>query len=255
MTRHLRFNTHIGREKPYTIDNREAECPFCDRSRLAGILDDQGDILYLVNKYPVLEDTFQTVIIETAHCESELSTYPREHLHRVMRFGVAKWLEMARDPRFASAVFYKNHGPHSGGSLRHPHMQIVGLHQVDYRQNVLAQDFEGLAIAPGDGVEFNLSTHPRVGFTEFNVILRDPAEIDRMADYVQVAAHYTLNGFNQYCSSYNLFFYELEGAIAAKLIPRFVMGPLYVGFSIPQVTNRLEEIVEAVRDRYRDDLP
>lgn len=250
MRKHLRFNTHVGRNKPFTIDNRETACPFCDPEQLCDILDRQGPIILLKNKFPVLEDTFQTVIIETDRCDAELSTYGPEHLHQVLRFGVNKWQEMIRSGDFASVVFYKNHGPHSGGSLRHPHMQIVGLHEVDYRQNIDDGDFEGLVIHRDPGVEFNLSTHPRMGFTEFNVVLQDMERLDRMADYLQVAAHYALHHFNQHCSSYNLFFYEREDGIAAKLIPRFVVGPLYVGFSIPQVTNRLDEIVATVREHY-----
>ncbi len=250
MREHLRFNMQIGKDKPFTIGNHKVECPFCDRSRLVDILEDRHPILYLKNKFPVLEDTYQTVLIETDTCETELSVYPREHLHAVVGFGVAKWLEMARSGEFASVVFYKNHGPNSGGSLRHPHMQIVGLNRVDYRNNVRDQDFQGLVIAAEDGVEFNLSTHPRMGFTEFNVLLRDLSRIDRMAEYIQVAAHYALHHFHATCTSYNLFFYEWGGGIAAKLIPRFIVGPLFVGFSIPQVTNRLDEIRETLQERY-----
>jgi galactose-1-phosphate uridylyltransferase len=252
MRKHLRFNTHVGRDKPFTIDNRETDCPFCDRSQLAEILDEHGPIIYLKNKYPVLEDTFQTVIIETDRCEAEFSVYPEEHLHALLRFGVEKWQAMIASGEFASVVFYKNHGPHSGGSLRHPHMQIVGLHEVDYRQNVIDTDFQGLVIDEKPGVQFNLSTQPRMGFTEFNVLLQDMARIDLMADYLQVATHYALHHFNAHCRSYNMFFYERPDGIAAKVIPRFVVGPLYVGFSIPQVTNRLEEILETVRRNYFD---
>lgn len=250
MSEPLRFNTHIGKDKPFTIDKHDTACPFCDRSQWAEILEERPPIAYLKNKFPVLEDTYQTVIIETDACDAELSTYGPEHLHAVMRFGVEKWLEMAHSGEFASVLFYKNHGPHSGGSLRHPHMQIVGLEQVDYRSNIRERDFEGLAIAAEEGVTFNLSTHPRMGFTEFNVVLRDLDRLDRMADYVQVAAHYALHHFHAQASSYNLFFYETNGAIAAKLIPRFIVGPLFVGFSIPQVSNRLDEIVQAVQERY-----
>ena len=252
MRKHLRFNTHVGKDKPFTIDNQGDACPFCDRGQLSEILDEQGPIIFLKNKYPVLENTFQTVIIETDQCDAEFSTYAPEHLHQLMRFSVEKWQEMVESGEFASVVFYKNHGPHSGGSLRHPHMQIVGLHEIDYRQNVIPSDFTGLLLAEEPGVEFNLSTQPRMGFTELNVVLRDRDRVDRMADYLQVAAHYALNHFNAHCRSYNMFFYELEGAIAAKVIPRFVVGPLFVGFSIPQVTNRLDEIADTVRRTYFD---
>lgn len=250
MRKHLRFNTHIGKDKPYTIGNQGDPCPFCDRSQLAEILDERHPIIFLKNKYPVLENTFQTVIIETDQCDAEFSTYPPEHLHTLMRFGVEKWQELIASGEFTSVVFYKNHGPHSGGSLRHPHMQIVGLQAIDYRENIVETDFQGIVLDAEPGVEFNLSTHPRMGFTEFNVVLRDRDRLDRMADYLQVATHYVLHRFHAQCSSYNMFFYEYAGGIAAKVIPRFVVGPLFVGFSIPQVTNRLEEIADTVWREY-----
>lgn len=250
MEKHLRFNMHVGRDKPYTIDDGSVDCPFCDRGQLSGILDEEGPIILLKNKFPVLEDTYQTVLIETDQCQSELSLYPKDHLYTLMHFAVDRWQRMIHSGEFASVLFYKNHGPYSGGSIRHPHMQIVGLQKVDYRPNVQESDFQGLIIAQEPGVEFNLSTQPRVGFTEFNVILTDMSRLPRLADYVQVAAHYVLHHFNTNAQSYNLFLYEFGDGIAAKLIPRFIVGPLYVGFSIPQVSNRLEEIVTRVREQY-----
>lgn len=182
-------------------------------------------IILLKNKYPVLEDTLQTVLIESDECDAELSTYSKEHLYKVIRFGVKHWLEMEQSGEFTSVLFYKNHGALSGGSLAHPHMQIVGLTQVDYREHVKKEHFEGITIDAQPGVQFNISTKPRVGFFKFNVILSEMNEIDRMADDIQAAAHYVLNHFNQNCHSYNLFFYPLGNDIAVKIIPRFPTSP------------------------------
>ncbi len=62
---HLYFNSDIGSHKPENIIHTEVECPFCDRDRLEGIIAQQGQILLIKNKYPVLQDAFQTVLIET----------------------------------------------------------------------------------------------------------------------------------------------------------------------------------------------
>lgn len=250
MTRHLRYNAQIGRHKPENIVNRQAACPFCERDQLVDILDEAPPLILLKNKYPVLEDAYQTVVIETAECASELSEYDPEHLHRVIRFGVEHWQRLIASGEFESVVFFKNHGPHSGGTLRHPHSQIVGLHHLDYRASVEPHHFAGVVIDRQDGIEFNVSTLPRMGFTEFNVVLTDWGRLDQLADYVRMAAHYTLNHFHARCNSYNLFFYEHGAGVAAKLIPRFVVSPLFVGFSIPQVTDRVEEIARAVRRDY-----
>ena len=47
----LNFNVNIGRKKPENIINTDAACPFCDRSQLTNIIDSQGDILLIENKY------------------------------------------------------------------------------------------------------------------------------------------------------------------------------------------------------------
>ena len=44
---------------------------------------------------------------------------------------------------FKSVLHFKNHGPMSGGSIRHPHSQIIGLRDYDYREDVMSQHFEG----------------------------------------------------------------------------------------------------------------
>lgn len=245
---HLQFLANVGKQKPRTLANRSVSCPFCDRQSLTGILDEEGPIILLKNKYPVLEGAFQTVLIETDECDSELSVYPKEHLYRLIRFGVKHWLDMEKSGGFTSVVFFKNHGPLSGGTIAHPHMQIVGLDQIDYRLAVYADYFEGICIENGETVELNLSTKPRIGFYEWNVVLGDLDHIDRMADYIQIVTHYILNHFRT--NSYNLFFYHLNEKIICKVVPRFATSPYFVGYSIPQVGNNLNEIIEDMRKKY-----
>ena len=76
MNKPLRFNIELGRTKPVNIRNEQVRCPFCDRSKLTDILDTSGHIIWLMNKYPVLEKTWPTVIIETETDEGEFSTLP-----------------------------------------------------------------------------------------------------------------------------------------------------------------------------------
>lgn len=249
---HLVFNVTIGKQKPENIINRTAYCPFCHREALEDIIEQRGPIWLIKNKYPVLEATLQTVLIETEDCNSELSLYPKDHLYSVIRFGVEKWLEMTASGQFASVLFYKNHGPCSGGTIRHPHMQIVGLENVNYLEHVQAEHFIGQLIDTCKSVEFNLSTQPRVGFFEFNVLLGDLADLDCMADYIQIAAHYILHSFHRACKSYNLFFYHYAGKIIVKIIPRFVSSPLFIGYSIPQIANeeRAKEVITQIKEHY-----
>lgn len=247
---HLCFDSYIGSQKPESIINTDAQCPFCDRSNLENIIEQRGQMILVKNKYPVLKDAFQTVLIETDECQSELSMYKKEHLYALIRFGIEKWLEMEKSGEYKSVLFYKNHGPLSGGTIRHPHMQIVGLKQLDYQKRLKAEYFEGIRIHSAFGVELNISTKPKVGFFEFNIILDDLTHIEQMADYIQIMAHYSLNHFHKKCSSYNLFFYRVDNKIITKVIPRFVTSPLFIGYSIPQVSNRTEEVINEIQAIY-----
>lgn len=246
----LYFDARLGDQKIKNLMDKEYQCPFCSRDNLEEILAERGSIILVKNKYPVLKDTFQTVLIETDDCKSELSLYPKEHLYEVIRFGVQKWLEFIECGLYKSVIFFKNHGPYSGGTVSHPHMQIIGLNNIDYHENISAEDFYGEIINKQSGVEFNLSTQPRIGFFEFNVILSDRDQIDRMADYIQTCTHYLLNRFNKFCSSYNLFFYLVKGKIMVKIIPRFITSPLYIGYSIPQVSSKSENVVKDIQKKY-----
>jgi len=246
----LEFNTYLGQQKPESIVNKNTRCPFCDRENLQDILAEKGPILLIKNKYPVLQDTFQTVLIETESCQGDLSNYPKDHLYDVISFGVEKWLEMERSKEFKSVIFFKNHGPKSGGSIFHPHMQIVGLKKIDYRDTLKKEQFEGLVISRKNQVELNISTVPRVGFFEFNIVLADLKNIKQMADFIQITVDYVLHHFSKNCDSYNLFFYQFDNRIIAKIMPRFITSPIYIGYAIPQVSNRIEEIITEFQTLY-----
>ncbi|SCV17778.1 Protein of unknown function [Bacillus cereus] len=91
-------------------------------------------------------------------------------------------------------------------------------------------------------IELNISDRPIIGFTEFNIIIEDVECIDELANYIQQTVRYILTDFHKGCSSYNLFFYYLDGKIICKVVPRFVVSPLYVGYKIPQVSTKLEDV-------------
>ncbi|WP_017755232.1 DUF4931 domain-containing protein [Calidifontibacillus oryziterrae] len=250
MSKHLVFNSKIGSQKPNSLLNSDADCPFCDRDNLTDLLETEGSIIWLKNKYPTLEDTYQTVIIETDECHSELSEYNKDHLYRVISFGLKHWKNLIHSKRYESVLLFKNHGPYSGGSLRHPHMQIVGLEKMNYLKSMSDEHFNGIQIEHKNGIEYNISKYPRMGFFEFNVIMENHDNIESFADNIQISAHYILNHFNKNCNSYNLFFYELGEKIAVKIMPRFSTSPLFVGYSIPQVSNRIEDVVKKIKTIY-----
>jgi ATP adenylyltransferase/5',5'''-P-1,P-4-tetraphosphate phosphorylase II len=247
---HLLFNTSIGVKKPESIRNKQQACPFCERDQLTDLIEVDGPIILLKNKYPVLENAYQTVLIETDDCQGELSTYSKSHLHRLLSFGIRHWLEMEKSGKWNSVIFFKNYGPLSGGTIAHPHMQIVGLNDIDYREKVDQNAFEGIVIEAKEGVQLSLSTKPRVGFYEFNVEMPNSGYVELFGDYVQTAVHYILNNFPFKAASYNVFFHHIHKKIVAKIVPRFVTTPLYIGYGIPQVPNNLDWMAEQVKKMY-----
>ncbi|MGV3466851.1 MAG: DUF4931 domain-containing protein [Heyndrickxia sp.] len=244
----LYFTSQIGKQKPVTLTKKTTSCPFCNVEELENIIDREDSIIFLKNKYPTLQNTLQTVLIETDECNGELSEYPRDHLHKVMRFAVRHWLALENTGEYASVIFYKNHGSLSGGTIRHPHMQIVGLKDVDYKDNIKQDNFKGVTIYRDKSVDFNISTKPIMGFREMNVNLYDGKEIDRMADFIQASVQYILHHAPYRCESYNLFFYHVENMFSCKIVPRFAVSPLFVGYVIPQVSDDLEIVAKQVRE-------
>lgn len=253
MHTYLKFQTNIAREKPSTLLNRETNCPFCDRETIfkeGVIISQQAPFLLIENKFQTLERAYQMVLIETETCEGDLSTYGKEHLHSLFDFAIHNWLAIEMSGKYRSVIFFKNHGIHSGGSIYHAHMQIVGLYDVDYRAHLLPEHFQGIVIDRSPGVEFNLSTRPRGGFTEFNVVLSDLKSLYKMGDYVQIAVHFLLNHMNKRYKSYNIFFYEYQGHIIAKIVLRAPGSPYLMGYSILQIPNNLDDTVQRVQSLY-----
>jgi len=246
----LIFDSSIGGTKPENIVNTNVSCPFCAREQLTDIIASDGPILLLKNKYPVLVNTLQTVLVESYECDTELSLYSKEHLYKVIDFGMKTWQKMIESKEFSSVIFYKNHGPYSGGTIRHPHMQIVGLREIDYTKNITIDSLKGIVIHRKVGVELNLATEPANGFFEFNIGLQSIAYQNDMADYIQIITHYLLTYFHKNCKSYNLFFYQINGQIFAKIMPRFVTSPLFIGYSIPQVSSRAMDVVKEIQSIY-----
>ncbi|MFH0345254.1 DUF4931 domain-containing protein [Bacillus vallismortis] len=249
----LYFSSYISSQKPETIVNKQNACPFCDRDNLSGILETDGDMIWLENKYPTIQDTYQTLIVETGQCDEDITTYSNKKMRRLIRFSLEKLIHMEKDPQYKSVILYKNHGPLSGGSIKHAHMQIVGLKHADYMESLSYENFLGIKVAENPNqAEFNLSGDPIMGFTEMNVIISDSLEhTDLMADYIQTAVTYLTQDFSYKCTSYNLFFYHTNHHIICKIVPRFVVSPFFVGYKIPQVSvdERLHEIKEELQKK------
>lgn len=247
-------------------DNRRpgTSCPFCDVDGLTGIIRRNGDLIWLENKFKTLRGTRQTVLIESADHNADIPTYTVAEFRRILRFALECWQEMIDGGAFRSVLMYRNHGPLSGGSLVHPHMQIVGLEQADGYAALGPQNFEGIDVWGRGRVAVNISTEPIMGFFEVNVSVpqgiaasadgRDRADTDRFADAIQGTVRYILEEHHGgRADSYNLFFYHLNGRTVAKVLPRWVVSPYFVGYRLAQVNAETTLDTDAVRLRARLD--
>lgn len=250
--KYLLFLNHINKDKPNEFANINIrECPFCNRDKLKDIIDKNGPFILLKNKYPTLKDTYQLVLIETYTCKGNLSEYSDEYIKDLIRFGVYHWLKLEKTRNYKSVVFYKNHGPHSGGSLKHPHMQIVGLKNIDYRDNLKDYYFEGIELYKSENCRMNLSNKPISSFSEFNIIIGDDLSgIDELSICLKKTAHYILNNYFATCDSFNIFFYHWKNDVVCKITPRFATSPLLLGYEIKQIPSSIEVIANELRKLY-----
>ena len=246
----VEFNTDIGRTKPENFVHVETACPFCDVANLTGIIDTDGDIIFLRNKYNVITGADQFVLIEGRDCDSDMPDYPKEKMRRIIKMGVRQWENLLASGKYAEVLFFKNYGRMSGGTIRHPHMQLVGFPRLKSELLFDEAELRGIIIATRDGVEFNISNCPRVGFGELNIVVEAGGSLDALADFIQVAVHYVTKFFSKYGTSYNIFFYRRAGKIFAKVMPRYATSPYFIGYNIHFLPNNISRLAEDIRNLY-----
>ncbi|MDR0922204.1 MAG: DUF4931 domain-containing protein [Lactobacillales bacterium] len=235
----LIFSKQIAKDKPTDMQGGTKDCPFCDYQETYNILKTQGELIWTKNKYPTLEDTFQTLIIETKEHEKNISSYSYAHNREMLKFAVDCWQEMKASGKYRSVLLFKNHGALSGGSLKHAHMQIVGLDKLDGYEKVSWENMQGMPVAQKGMVEVNFSLHPVCGFVETNVLIpilkMNTEEFNSFADCIKEVVTYHLENNMK---SFNLFFYELNEHIICKFVPRYPAPPYYIGYQMPQVLDK-----------------
>lgn len=234
LSKPLIFSATADRGKPTHMNENNNGCPFCNYSEEENILKKEGEFTWIKNKFRTLENTFQTIIIEGENHNGELSKYSKEYFRSLMTFAFNCWDEMKNDKNYQSVLFYKNHGPLSGGTLIHPHMQIVGLKEQDGESKLDWRHLDGVPVFSNDYVTITFSTFPVMGFLEINIkaMVNQAESVDHLADTIQSAVRYLMR--DERCNSYNLFFYEKEGRIIAKVTPRYITSPYYVGYRLSQ---------------------
>ncbi len=238
MSRSLAFDSELASGKPRSA--RHDPCPFCAREQLTDILAEEDDRIWLKNKYPVLRDTEMTVVVETAAHEGDITNYTPAAWQRILAFAWDKWQRMSAQGRFRSVILYRNFGPVSGGSIRHPHMQIIGLKAIDYMQAVRPSQLDGAVLWEDGDVRVTLSDDPVGGFHEFNFRLEKERSLAVWADRIRELVCHVTSPAGGTCDSYNLFFYPAAQGVC-KVVPRGVTGPLLMGYGLTQAPAAAEQ--------------
>jgi UDPglucose--hexose-1-phosphate uridylyltransferase len=81
------------------------------------------------------------VVVATPQHGLPLARLPNDQVERVLRVLRERLRALARDPAVAACVAFENSGPESGGTLFHPHLQVVALPDVPPR---LGEEVDGL---------------------------------------------------------------------------------------------------------------
>ena len=247
------FDTRIGRQKPNSLLRGEA-CPFCDREHLTNIIAEEDGMILLKNKYNVIVGADQFVLIEGRECQTDMPDYSQEEMRSLIAFGLHHWQNLLHSGRYEEVLFFKNFGPLSGGTIRHPHMQLVGFPKLDKESLFTPEFFAGPKIAEQDGITMNVSQNPRIGFWEINLQAGMPLSIEKtntLADFIQISVDYFMHHFSNKCQSYNIFFYHQGNKqILVKITPRYATSPLYIGYGIRFRPTNLTEAVSEIQGLY-----
>ncbi|WP_459606314.1 DUF4931 domain-containing protein, partial [Enterobacter hormaechei] len=75
----------INKNKYANLAETKRVCPFCDTPNLKDILDRQGHKIWLKNKFPTVENSLMTVIIESDKHLGDVSTYSVQENREVFR--------------------------------------------------------------------------------------------------------------------------------------------------------------------------
>ena len=83
------FDVTLGKEKPRTMTNADEPCPFCDTANLKDIVEQEGSVIFLRNKYNVIKGAEQFVLIESDLCRGDMPDYSCE---KDSEFGLPRFI-------------------------------------------------------------------------------------------------------------------------------------------------------------------
>ncbi len=245
------FDRRVNSKKPSTIRNTKAVCPFCDRAQLAGIIDEQDDIILVNNKFSTLDNADMFVLIESEICASDMHMHSLPKIEQLLTYGLNKWQELEASGKYKSVAFFKNKGALSSGTIKHPHMQLIGFRDQDCMKKIQLENVLGHEVLIEGLVPFTLSDIPILSFLEINIEVS--LDMAKFAKTVSFLANYMEEIYWGDSASYNFFFYNIDGRRFLKIMPRYATSAISVGYDICQMykADQLAEYEELIKEAYK----
>lgn len=246
------FDTSMASKKPRTVGlNEEAsDCQFCKTEKMMKtnvVLAKQGKFLWVENKYPILKNTYQTVLLETDTCEEDLTTYSLEYAKELFKFALEKRKELLSVYGFKEVLFFKNHGALADASIKHAHMQLVGLTNNQLSLEEIQKTTKGYTIYEAEGLQVNVSDIPLSEFYEFNICWEKQNVSYDFVYWVQTIIRYLEHFKDGKFQDYNFSFYEFKDTYTIKIFPRKPASLYLLAYGLKQLPNDIQKVALEVR--------
>ncbi|WP_025728988.1 DUF4931 domain-containing protein [Atopobacter phocae] len=246
----LTFDPMISSKKPNDVVG-ESSCPFCSYTDMENLIKEDGSRLWVNNKYPTIKEVNQTVIIESDAHDFRMYEAESCELNQLFKFIMSCWRQFDEWPSNLQTVFLKNQGIHSGSSLNHPHLQLLGFKE-DVGSLYMPSDFEGIVVKETDQLFITVSTQPICGYIELNLRVHQDAAINSWTNDLMGLVRFAVGYRDPSHPSYNIFGWKIDEYYQFKVVPRFVTSAYYIGFRLSQVfsTDQLIQIAEDLKLNY-----
>lgn len=231
------LNMYPQPNKPMFHNQKKYICPFCDKQNVSETLINTNQFSsWIKNKYPLLlDDTYQTLIIETPNCEANILNYSKEELEKIFSFTFECYNQLKNNKKYNDVLLFKNHGILSGGSIPHAHIQLVGMFENKVEYKKIINSTLGENVFENEEVKITISNFPISEFFEFNLILKNKNKTSSSVSFLQEIIRYSLSMLDSRFNDFNFAYYEINGLSFFKVVPRSYASPYLIMYDLKQV--------------------
>ena len=225
----------------------EPVCPFCDVKGREAYEDFGEGIIFVKNKYNVLEYTKNYLLIEGDGCDVGLHERSDEHLLKVLNVAIDKKNELLFNNEFEEVVIFKQFGIYSSSSVKHGHVQIVGLDKKKTSDDYLLNSLNGIVLYDNENFKVILSENPIGETMEINI---EYNQLNlEVIEKLKLVLNYTVN--NSYGvykgGNYSLSLHIINGIKFIKLVERKITSTFKSNFGLSIINSPKCGIVDELK--------